>query len=139
MSGISAFERAGKVRRLAGPRPAQRPQKKPLRCCAPAPAPTADPAAGAGPLDAAEPAAPAPAARGHPAAVEGEGGSAAGAEAGEGRGAVVLEACKFVSKRSKEACPALPAIVCHKRGHLAVSCSAGHQVTHPPLPAPPRS
>ena len=46
----------------------------------------------------------------------------------ENKVAVVLEACKFVSKRSKEVCSSLPAVVCHKRGHLAVSCSAGHQV-----------
>jgi hypothetical protein len=36
--------------------------------------------------------------------------------------------CKFLSKRSGFRCPCVPTLTTHKRGHLSVACSNGHQV-----------
>lgn len=123
MSGSATLERPGKVRRIAGARPCppQSPFKKQARCSPSSRLPSRTPsdAVSADDADAR-----------HPPAVA-DGCCSAPADV-SGRSAVVLEACKFISKRSKATCTALPSIVCHKRGHLAVSCSAGHQV---PLPS----
>ena len=37
--------------------------------------------------------------------------------------------CKFLSKRSGFRCSCVPTLTTHKRGHLSVACSNGHQVT----------
>ncbi len=51
----------------------------------------------------------------------------------------LLTECKFLSKRSGFRCPCAPALTSHKRGHLSVSCSNGHQVRNAPcLHAPSR-
>lgn len=39
----------------------------------------------------------------------------------------ILPCCKFTSKQSKQGCKGELSVVTHKRGHLAVSCSARHQ------------
>lgn len=39
----------------------------------------------------------------------------------------ILPCCKFTSKHSKQGCKGDLSIVAHKRGYLAVSCSARHQ------------
>lgn len=39
----------------------------------------------------------------------------------------ILPCCKFTSKQSKQGCKGGLSVVTHKRGHLAVSCSARHQ------------
>ena len=39
----------------------------------------------------------------------------------------ILQCCKFTSKQTQQACKGHLTVVTHKRGHLAVSCSARHQ------------
>ena len=39
----------------------------------------------------------------------------------------ILQCCKFTSKHTQQACKGQLSIVTHKRGHLAVACSARHQ------------
>mmetsp|Transcript_86614 Transcript_86614/g.231293 ORF Transcript_86614/g.231293 Transcript_86614/m.231293 type:complete len:307 (+) Transcript_86614:47-967(+) len=52
--------------------------------------------------------------------------ASSGRDEGDGD-VVILEECKFLSKRSGFRCPCLPAITNHKRGHLSVCCKNGHQ------------
>ena len=46
---------------------------------------------------------------------------------GSAESAVLLPTCKFVSKRTCVACPAVPRASSHKRGYVACCCSQGHQ------------